>query len=117
MTWLSLSTPGAMCSTMGHNVCHPDSSEQRERGGRISHSFPPAKPLPFRVAWTPSRTYKLSKMLSKILSGNSSCMRPSGEDLCVPSKPPVSSPRVPAILDYVDRDDRVSTNLQVGAAT
>src|SRR5713101_2997467 len=46
MTWLSLSTPGAMCSTMGHNVCHPDSSEQRERGGRISHSFAPAKPLP-----------------------------------------------------------------------
>ena len=34
-----------MCSTMGHN-CHPDSSEQRERGGRISHSFAPAKPLP-----------------------------------------------------------------------
>jgi hypothetical protein len=26
-------------------------------------------------------------------------------------KPPVSSPRVPAILDYVDRDDCVSTNL------
>ena len=46
MTWLSLSTPGAMCSTMGHNVCHPDSSEQRKRGGRISHSFAPAKPLP-----------------------------------------------------------------------
>src|SRR6266849_10782529 len=65
MTWLSLSTPGAMCSTMGHNVCHPDSSEQRERGGRISHSFAPAKPLPVSSRGTEQNVQTVKNVIGR----------------------------------------------------